>query len=360
MSKVRLANAIVPFALWLAAMASTTSSCTDFYINGTCGNTDDCLTVQNYAGEGAVCVEGFCACPQKGVACCPDGSQVCPQKDYKCRPESDCVSRFLALHGCEPKTQCASDAECPGPPDARCGVGRCIAGLCQLDIRTHKPIESQFPGDCKINLCSPGGSIMEVFDPSDIPYDANPCTFDACDLEGPYRKNWPDRTPCPNMEPGICVNGWCQDCSSALGVGECPGSLVCQEDRCVPPLCTDNALNGQETSFDCGGPECRPCELNLPCMVGSDCLSGICEGGLCQEGTHSDGVKNAGEVGVDCGYFDGPPYDCANGQPCITSSHCESHVCFGGICQAESCTDAVQNGTETGVDCGGPCSPCPA
>jgi hypothetical protein len=69
--------------------------------------------------------------------------------------------------------------------------------------------------------------------------------------------------------------------------------------------------------------------------------------------------KNAGETGVGCGYFDGPNYDCANGQLCVTSSHCESHVCFGGICQAESCSDAVQNGTEAGVDCGGLCSPLP-
>ena len=52
--------------------------------------------------------------------------------------------------------------------------------------------------------------------------------------------------------------------------------------------------------------------------------------------TCSDGVQNGNETGVDCG---GP--DCA---PCSTGA---------------TCTDGIQNGNETGVDCGGPdCSPC--
>jgi len=47
----------------------------------------------------------------------------------------------------------------------------------------------------------------------------------------------------------------------------------------------------------------------------------------------SDGIQNGNETGVDCG---GP--DCA---PCFT------------------CNDGIQNGNETGVDCGGPdCAPC--
>ncbi|MDQ3017295.1 MAG: GEVED domain-containing protein [Bacteroidota bacterium] len=46
----------------------------------------------------------------------------------------------------------------------------------------------------------------------------------------------------------------------------------------------------------------------------------------------TDGIQNQGETGIDCG---GP---CA---PCPT------------------CNDGIQNQGETGVDCGGPCSPCP-
>ncbi len=46
----------------------------------------------------------------------------------------------------------------------------------------------------------------------------------------------------------------------------------------------------------------------------------------------SDGIQNQGETGIDCG---GP---CA---PCPT------------------CSDGIQNQGETGIDCGGPCQPCP-
>ena len=48
--------------------------------------------------------------------------------------------------------------------------------------------------------------------------------------------------------------------------------------------------------------------------------------------TCTDGIQNGTETGIDCGG------DCS---PCI------------------SCDDGIQNGTETGVDCGGDCADCP-
>ena len=40
-------------------------------------------------------------------------------------------------------------------------------------------------------------------------------------------------------------------------------------------------------------------------------------------------------------------------------SDCTSLVCTRGACQPATCTDGVQNGAETGLDCGGTCAPCP-
>ena len=52
--------------------------------------------------------------------------------------------------------------------------------------------------------------------------------------------------------------------------------------------------------------------------------------------TCHDGIQNGGETGVDCG---GP--DCT---PCMA---------------APTCNDGILNGLETGIDCGGPdCTPC--
>ncbi|OQD42599.1 hypothetical protein BUL40_10800, partial [Croceivirga radicis] len=51
--------------------------------------------------------------------------------------------------------------------------------------------------------------------------------------------------------------------------------------------------------------------------------------------TCSDGIQNGTETGIDCG-----------------------GTC-GNVCEAEpTCTDGIMNGDETGVDCGGSCDPC--
>ncbi|MEM6318543.1 MAG: T9SS type A sorting domain-containing protein [Bacteroidota bacterium] len=56
--------------------------------------------------------------------------------------------------------------------------------------------------------------------------------------------------------------------------------------------------------------------------------------GPAPEPTCTDGIQNGNETGVDCGG------DCSP-------------------CPEPTCEDGVQNGNETGIDCGGDCSPCP-
>lgn len=54
------------------------------------------------------------------------------------------------------------------------------------------------------------------------------------------------------------------------------------------------------------------------------------------EPTCDDGIQNGDETGVDCG-----------------GSNCPA-------CPEPTCSDGIQNGDETGVDCGGSCAACPA
>ncbi len=71
----------------------------------------------------------------------------------------------------------------------------------------------------------------------------------------------------------------------------------------------------------------------------------------------SDGIQNQGETGIDCG---GPcsPCQTASCNDGIQSGN-ETGVDCGGNCPpCASCNDGIQNQGETGVDCGGPCSPC--
>jgi hypothetical protein len=193
-----------------------------------------------------------------GKPCCPDGREFCTREQFHCRSEAICESLLLASVGCfPPPTTCAIDDECPGPPDARCGTGRCNDGRCALEIRAGEPVDSQYPGDCRANVCSIRGEMVGSVDLSDLPYDGNECTLDECTAGKPFNTAWPDKTPCPAPGSGICVLGRCQGCSEALGVEACPAGRTCYFDVCVPMGCADTQLNGQETDYDCGGPECR-------------------------------------------------------------------------------------------------------
>ncbi len=83
----------------------------------------------------------------------------------------------------------------------------------------------------------------------------------------------------------------------------------------------------------------------------------ICVGGASGP-TCTDGIQNGSETGVDCG---GP--DCAACPTCndgVQNGNETGVDCGGPDCAAcPTCSDGVQNGNETGVDCGGPdCSAC--
>jgi hypothetical protein len=112
---------------------------------------------------------------------------------------------------------------------------------------------------------------------------------------------------------------------------------------------------GLESGVDCGG-LCVPCFNPQTCDGPDDCHDSVCMGGMCALPTHSDGVQNDGETGIDCGCASCAP--CGDGLGCDTGQDCQSLVCWAGKCQAPSCFDGIQNGKELGEDCGGDCDPC--
>ncbi len=88
--------------------------------------------------------------------------------------------------------------------------------------------------------------------------------------------------------------------------------------------------------------------------------SGVRASCACTEPTCDDNIQNGLETGVDCGGPDCPacPPSCNDG---IMNQDETGIDCGGSICPAcPTCTDGQQNGDETGVDCGGPdCPACP-
>lgn len=77
-----------------------------------------------------------------------------------------------------------------------------------------------------------------------------------------------------------------------------------------------------------------------------------------------NGIQDGDETGIDCGGSCKPCPGCDNGiQDCqIVDGEqiCEDGVDCGGLCRpCDSCFDGVQDWTETGIDCGGRyCTPC--
>ena len=68
-----------------------------------------------------------------------------------------------------------------------------------------------------------------------------------------------------------------------------------------------------------------------------------------------DALMNGDESDVDCG---GSCGGCGDGEGCGIGADCLSGVCAGALCQAAGCSDGVVNQDETDVDCGGSCGGC--
>ena len=91
------------------------------------------------------------------------------------------------------------------------------------------------------------------------------------------------------------------------------------------------------------------------CPPGGACTPDDCEGTDCAAPSCSDALLNGSETDLDCG---GDCEPCADGAACAEASDCEDSVCEDGVCAEPRCDDAVWNGTEADVDCGGDCELC--
>jgi hypothetical protein len=161
----------------------------------------------------------------------------------------------------------------------------------------------------------------------------------------------------------------CSEGQACLVDADCDERLSCPGEtrRCTPGSCRDRLLNGFELLIDCGGGVCPGCPNGTRCDSSTDCASGVCSTLGCEAGVDTccvpsscnDEVQNGNETGVDCGGFSCG--QCALGGGCIDSLDCSSGVCGTVGCPPEverccietSCNDGVLNGFETSIDCGG-------
>lgn len=172
---------------------------------------------------------------------------------------------------------------------------------------------------------------------------------------------------------GKCQNGAClapagKTCGVGAPVPTCNDGDPCELDKdCKSAFCdgakcatpavethSDGKKNAGETGIDCGGSvkTTQPCPDGQGCIDNTDCI-GTCDAGICGPMSHHDGKKNLDETDVDCGGPTAPK--CANGKTCLGNGDCVDAYCPDAtkICTAPTYSDGVKNGTETDVDCGG-------
>ncbi|HZF52610.1 MAG TPA: carboxypeptidase-like regulatory domain-containing protein [Polyangiaceae bacterium] len=181
------------------------------------------------------------------------------------------------------------------------------------------------------------------------------CKTYLCDNGLCKSNNAPAGTPLSmqNQTPGDCK---LSECNGSGGITNKPDDSdtpndgkECTKDTCsigvpqyVNKLPHTPCNNNQDV--------CNASGACVDCFDGTDCPSQVCAQNICQMTTCIDNVKNGSETDVDCG---GPCGACLAGKACASPSDCLSQVCVNKICQAPKCSDAVKNGTETDIDCGG-------
>jgi len=152
-------------------------------------------------------------------------------------------------------------------------------------------------------------------------------------------------------------------------------------------------MNGSETGVDCGGPDCAPCNTgcngtevtvsitldNYPAETSWSITDGtgtVASGGtyggqangstvtvnVClPDGCYDFTINDSFGDGICCAYGNGS-YSVSSSAGTLASGGSftdteTTQICVGTV--APTCTDGIQNGSETGVDCGGSdCAPC--
>jgi len=329
-----------------------------------CSETGECLTGQS-------CLKGSCANEEEeGLE--PSNPLLDPQvkgdEGEPCIYNSQCKSPLACIQGlcrveCLDDRDCPSNAACIVPPPEDVDIPD--VAECIVKVTTTMPPTGPGPAHCSDGvtsgdetgvdcggscvLCPSGGGCSNGADCMSGVCTSGTCQAPTCNdgvLNGSELA-----VDCGGACPSGCPTG--TDCASN---GDCTAPDTCDPTQgiCVAPTCSDGVTNDGETDVDCGGPNCGACSPSEGCLTPGDCTSLVCAAGTCLTAGCSDGVHNGMEADVDCGGTGSGCAPCGNGAMCTASSDCASGSCSGNLCVAASCSDGILNGTELGVDCGGP------
>jgi len=176
---------------------------------------------------------------------------------------------------------------------------------------------------------------------------------------------------CYDSSPQFTVT---YDCKDATAHNYNPNATYADNTTCQ--TCSDNTINGDETDIDCGGAKCNPCGNITVINPGTGDIhaagsainiqwtDNISENVLIRMYTSSGSYFTLTSSTASDGSFNYTIPSSRNpGQyriyiRSVSNTSVSDYGTYFTIQAASSCTDNVQNGDETGVDCGGSCPPC--
>lgn len=201
-----------------------------------------------------------------------------------------------------------------------------------------------------------GGGGLPCVTPDGCPSTENECRVPAC-IDGQCSTaDVKAGTPVASQSNGDCKLNVCNGNGNIVSI-EDPAdvqddSVECTKDTCVS---SEPMHEPEAQGSPCGPSSADVCDgmgACVECNFGVDCDTKVCQGNTCVPPTCMDNVQNGSETGKDCGGGCGP---CPDGSGCVTEIDCTSSVCLMGTCAAPLCTDGVKNGEETDIDCGATC-----
>jgi hypothetical protein len=354
----------------------------------------DCRTVACVSGHSTVQPDDSDVLDDK-KSCTLDTCQQGTPTHVPRPAQTPCDDGFGGTGHCDLQGSClasdcliAGDCQTTNPcvtPACDTAAGTCVFPA--LPDGTPTPGVAQLAGDCHVRICV-GGLDVDQIDDSDVPLTATDCDTEMCGQGVAANPILPAHSPCSTFlgsQPGYCDDvGTCRQCAADV---DCPGpSDDCQHPACVgfacvmayTPMMTLTSTNPPQIAGDCHKLACdggggvldvidptdphsdgNPCTVDgcspagvpthaaLPngtaCGAAQACLAGMCSG--CTTSAQCTAPNTCGGAGMPnvCGCT---PKSCAQlGKTCGTVPD----GCFGTL----TCNDAVQDGTETDVDCGG-------
>ena len=198
--------------------------------------------------------------------------------------------------------------------------------------------------------------------PADCPQPPNECIKATCLNNTCGTMNEPQGMKTPTQVEGDCMINECSGTGTVNTMADAtdPANDMkeCTTDTCkADGMTMHTSVNAGTACSEGGGKVCNNAGACVECITMAECtVAGeICQGGNCVEPACANAMKDGSETDVDCG---GPECNpCGTNKTCMAPKDCISVVCIGNKCQQATCSDLAKNGTETDVDCGGASCP---